>query len=189
MKKMSYKHVVFFLTIISVILLVIVKNEPTDTYIKTIIISLSINVISSIVIIFMIDIKKENDTKRHIEERRKIIYKSLILPIREYNSLIYNLYKATTKKEKINLKYFNNNIDIDKIFKNIKLLDVYKEGYIYDIYKKQNMLWKDIIINEYLAYIKSLKEFYNINSQFIDNELSELIFKIISYEKMNNIVI
>ena len=49
------------------------------------------------------------------------------------------------------------------------------------------MLWKDIIINEYLAYIKSLKEFYNINSQFIDNELSELIFKIISYEKMNNI--
>ncbi|MBQ3307028.1 MAG: hypothetical protein IJG68_02420 [Bacilli bacterium] len=135
-KKLSYKHIVIFLTIISVILLVIVKNEPTDQYIKTIMISLSINIVLSIVIIFMIDIKKENDTKRHIAERRKIIYKSLILPIREYNNLIYNLYKATTKKEKINLKYFNNNLDKDKIFKNIELLDVYKEGCIYDIYKK-----------------------------------------------------
>lgn len=188
MKKLNYKHIVIFLTIISIVLLVIMRNEPKEIYIKTIIISLTINILSSIVIIFMIDVKKENDTKKQIYERRAIIYKSLISPIRDYNNMVYNLYKATTKKEKINLEYFDSNsLNIDKIFNNINLLDIDKNGGVFDIYKKRSMIWKEVIINVFLSYIHSLKEFYNINSQYIDNELSELLYKIISNEKAKNI--
>ena len=188
MKKINYKHIVIVLTIISIALLIIMRNEPEEMYFKTITISLAINILSSIVIIFMIDVKKENDTKKQINERRSIVYKNLIFPIRDYNNLIYNLYKATTEKKKVNLDYFDNtSLNIDKVFKNIYLLDIDKEGYIYDIYKKKSMLWKETIINVFLSYINSLKEFYNINSQYIDNELSELLYKIILNEKAKNI--
>ena len=188
MKKINYKHIVIVLTIICIALLIIMRNEPKEIYIKTIIISLAINILSSIVIIFMIDVKKENDSKKKIYERRATIYKSLISPIREYNNLIYNLYKATTEKKKIDLKYFDNSaVNFDKVFNNISLLDINKDGYKYNIYRRKSILWKEVIISEFLSYIKSLKDFYNINSQYIDNELSELLYKIISNEKTKDI--
>ena len=187
-KKMNYKKVVIALSIFSAFFLIIFIDEPIENYIKTIIISLSINIISSNIIIFMIDIKKENEEKKQMAERRKIIYKSLIPPLRDYNTLIYNLYKATTKKEKIKVKYFNNNsLNADKIFENVKLLDIEKVGCRYNRNKKNCLIWKEIIINDFISYIDELKRFYNNNSQFIDNELSEMMYKIISQEKCKNI--
>lgn len=185
---MNYKYVALTIFIVSTLFLIIFKNQALSEYIKTIIISLCINLISSIIIIYMIDLKKENEHKKQLEKKRKIIYKKLINPIRDYNNLIYNMYKSTTLEENIDYSIFDfNHINPQKIFDSISLIDIESKGYKYDIYKKRSLLWKEDIINETLLYINELEDFYNNNLAELDNELTELLCEIISYKYVKNI--
>lgn len=56
---MNYKYIALTIFIGSILFLILFKNQVLSEYIKTIIISLCINLISSIIIIYMIDLKKE----------------------------------------------------------------------------------------------------------------------------------
>lgn len=185
---MNYKYVALSIFIVSILFLILLKNQVLSEYIKTITISLCINLLSSIIIIYLIDLKKENENKNKIEKKRKIIYKKLINPIRDYNNLIYNMYKSTTVEDNIDYSIFDfNSIDKEKIFDSISLIDIESKGYTYDIYKNKSLSWKEDIINETLRYINELENFYNNNLTEIDNELTEFLSEIISYKSVKNI--
>jgi hypothetical protein len=185
---MNYKYIALTIFIGSILFLILFKNQVLSEYIKTIIISLCINLISSIIIIYMIDLKKEKESKNKLEKKRNIIYKKLIIPIRNYNNLIYNMYKSTTLKDNVDYSIFEfNNINTKKIFDSISLIDIESKGYTYDIYKKRKSLWKEDIINGTLLYINELEDFYNNNLVELDNELTELLCEIISYKYIKNV--
>ena len=99
----NYKKITRILLIIAGILLVLAiivlqiipKDSSLNESIKTIAIPLLINIISSIIIISLIDFKREATAQKELEEKRKFIYSQLIIPIHEFDEFILNMYKST----------------------------------------------------------------------------------------------
>ena len=185
MKKYYYKIIVILFLIVSIITLLVLCFTGNSS-IVSVIENLSINLIASCLIISLINMKIDNDKEKELEERRKIIYKSLINPIRDYDGMIYNMYKATSKKKDIIISTFTNSNYVS-IEKRIIKLNLFSDGYLYDINLSRTLKWIEIINNVYFHYIESLKQFYNYNSHFIDNELSDFLYKIIRNESLKMI--
>ena len=190
MKKLNYKAIATILLFFSIMILVIFINESIDLYIKTIAISLAINLISSIIIIYLIDIKKEKEIEQELFEKRQCLYKKLYFPIVEFKKLILKMYKATVSKEKFYSQiYTKKGKDPIDLFNIIESLNNEKKGYIYDYQKRKTSKWKDIIIAESLKYIEFLDKFYNDNVSLIESQLANIITKIIKYKNNKHIAI
>lgn len=184
LKKVSYKTIAAVIFVISIISLLICKSAPIGEYWQSIIVSLAINLVSSVVIIYLIDIKKEKDASEELKRKRTFIYKKLVLPINRYNYLLISMYKAITSKKNFNLSIFDyNSKDYLKIFKNMNNLDLDKAGYVHDPLSNKDYSWKEIIIKEWHKYVKDIEQFYNSNSYLLDNDLSEKICAIVAYKE------
>lgn len=180
MKKISYRIVAICLLLIALVLLVILKNSDFEEYVKSIGIAISINLISSVIIIYLIDFKKEDDVNRELENKRKIIYGQLIQPLRSFDDLILNMYKScATLNEMEELEYNSDNID--KILEKIKLLDTSKVSYMkkMDSNSLTIISWKETIALNLENLLKDFDEFYAKNTNFLSLELTENINQIL----------
>lgn len=190
MKKLNYKSIAGILLLLSIIILLVFKNEPINLYLKTIITSLGINMISSIIIIYLIDLKKEKEIEKEVLEKRKCIYRKLYIPIVEFKKLILRMYKATVSEEEFYLHIYNpKGKEKINLFDKIKLLENEKKGYIYNLQMRQSVKWKYTIINESFKYIEFIDKFYNDNISLIESQLANIITKIIKYKDNKNIAI
>ena len=184
LKKISYKTIATCIFIISVILIIVNISIPVNEYWQSIIVSLAVNLISSVIIIYLIDIKKEKDAESELNRRKKFIYRQLISPINNYKSLLLNMYKATTSKQDFDLLILQHGSkDYLKAFKNMNNLDLNKDGFIYNPISGRHIIWKEIIIDEIFKYIDNIETFYNNHSYFLDNDLSEKLCEIVVYKK------
>lgn len=179
MKK--YKKILIIITIVSFIGLMLCYTNPIKEYINNIVLSLCINVLSSVLIIWFIDLKMDEQNKKQLEERRTMIYKQLVPIIERYQNFIINLYKATTLKDEIDRAIFQGIRGVnDRIIERFKLIDLDAEGHLADIINNKNYKWKEIIMYQTADYIRDIENIYNNYSSFFSNKLSELMLKIIS---------
>ena len=153
----DYKKIAMILLIITVILLVsaiillqiIPKDDSLNESIKTIAIPLLINIISSIIIISLIDFKREADAQKELEEKRKFICGQLIIPINKFDDFILNMYKSTvTYDEMKSLEYTLENVPM--MVNKIKLIDTNKESYIGNLVTTQ--LWRETIARQLMSF-------------------------------------
>ena len=191
MKKIDVKLLLLILFTITIIVSVIIlwnnDNSKVDLIFNTILISLSINIISSVILIYFID---ERDKKREINEKQRkenVIYKKLISIINEFNSLIINLYKATmTKKINEDDKILTDlYYDIDKLYIQLNKVNINKEGY--KCTSKGNSLirlnWKQCIIDDLKKLFKELKNFIDVYSFFLPSDILEELEKTLKSER------
>ena len=75
-------------------MLAILKYVNLEDYIKTIFIAIFVNLISAVIIIYLIDVKKEDDIHKELVKKRKIVYRQLINPLKGFDSFILHMYKA-----------------------------------------------------------------------------------------------
>ena len=182
----NYKIWAILIFILSLIILVVAKNEDLSSYFKTILISLSINLLSSIIIIYLIDIKKEIKNDKELYNKRKLLLKEIILPINKFDSFVINVYKSTVSKDEFETFAFTED-DISKIMENLKKIDNEKPGYIYELNKKRSMVWKEIFITQIAKYVDALHTFYNNKSPILTDDLNDNIYDIVSTNYNKNI--
>lgn len=187
MGKISYRWLAIILLFIAVVMLVILKNTDFEEYIKYVGIAISINLISSVIIIYLIDFKREDDMNQELENKRKIIYGQLIQPLRNFDDLILNMYKSCVSfQEMEELEY---NIDnVDKILEKIKLLDTSKEGYMRKMDFKTIPLWKETIALNFSNLLKDIDKFYADNAYYLSLGLTEDINQILKI-KSNKMIL
>ena len=185
----DYKKIAMILLIITVILLVsaiillqiIPKDDSLNESIKTIAIPLLINIISSIIIISLIDFKREADAQKELEEKRKFIYGQLIIPINKFDDFILNMYKSTvTYDEMKSLEYTLENVPM--MVNKIKLIDTNKESYIGNLVTTNNnesyignlvttQLWRETIARQLMSFFEDISNFHRYYSYFLTNDL------------------
>ncbi|WP_292887532.1 hypothetical protein [Methanobrevibacter sp. UBA212] len=185
----DYKKIAMILLIIAGILLVsaiillqiIPKDDSLNESIKTIAIPLLINIISSIIIISLIDFKREAAAQKELEEKRKFIYSQLIIPIIEFDKFILNMYKSTvTYDEMKSLEYNLENVPM--MVNKIKLIDTNKESYIGNLVTTNNnesyignlvttQLWRETIARQLMSFFEDISNFHRYYSYFLTNDL------------------
>ena len=185
----DYKKIAMILLIITVILLVsaiillqiIPKDDSLNESIKTIAIPLLINIISSIIIISLIDFKREADAQKELEEKRKFICGQLIIPINKFDDFILNMYKSTvTYDEMKSLEYTLENVPM--MVNKIKLIDTNKESYIGNLVTTNNnesyignlvttQLWRETIARQLMSFFEDISNFHRYYSYFLTNDL------------------
>lgn len=184
--KLNYKIVSILLLIICVVLLYFCRNDGWDSYIKTILISLSINLISSIIIIFVIDglIKKNNviETRR----LRKMALSRLVISIKRFDDLIIKMYKESLKDNKeVSCNYDEKNVT--NIINNINLLNSHERGIKVNLSNIEAMSWQTIIVDNIIFYLSDIENFYNNNSYLFDSEIASIFNEILNYLNVVNI--
>ncbi len=186
MKKITYKKVVRWILIISVIILILLRYIHLENYIKTVFVSIFVNLISAVIIIYLIDFKKEEDEYKEIEEKRKIIYRQLILPLRDFDSFILHMYKSVVKYEE--MERLNYNIEnVDEIIEKIKLIDNSKNSYLHNR-DFSSQTWKESILNQLIKFSQEISSFNNSNSYILTNSLSENINNILSINTNKHVI-
>lgn len=185
----DYKKIAMILLIIAGVLLVLAiillqiipKDDPLNESIKTIAIPLLINIISSIIIISLIDFKREADAQKELEEKRKFIYGQLIIPINKFDDFILNMYKSTvTYDEMKSLEYTLENVPM--MVNKIKLIDTNKESYIGNLVTTNNnesyignlvttQLWRETIARQLMSFFEDISNFHRYYSYFLTNDL------------------
>lgn len=172
----NYKKITRILLIIAGILLVLAiivlqiipKDSSLNESIKTIAIPLLINIISSIIIISLIDFKREATAQKELEEKRKFIYSQLIIPIHEFDEFILNMYKSTvTYDEMKSLEYNLENVPM--MVNKIKLIDTNKKSYIGNLVTTQ--LWRETIARQLMSFFENISNFHRYYSYFLTNDL------------------
>lgn len=172
----DYKKITRILLIIAGILLVLAiillqiipKDSSLKESIKTIAIPLLINIISSIIIISLIDFKREAAAQKELEEKRKFIYSQLIIPIHEFDEFILNMYKSTvTYDEMKSLEYNLENVPM--MVNKIKLIDTNKKSYIGNLVTTQ--LWRETIARQLMSFFENISNFHRYYSYFLTNDL------------------
>ena len=185
----DYKKIAMILLIIAGVLLVLAiillqiipKDDSLNESIKTIAIPLLINIISSIIIISLIDFKREADAQKELEEKRKFIYGQLIIPITKFDDFILNMYKSTvTYDEMKSLEYTLENVPM--MVNKIKLIDTNKESYIGNLVTTNNnesyignlvttQLWRETIARQLMSFFEDISNFHRYYSYFLTNDL------------------
>lgn len=185
----DYKKIAMILLIIAGVLLVLAiillqiipKDDSLNESIKTIAIPLLINIISSIIIISLIDFKREADAQKELEEKRKFIYGQLIIPINKFDDFILNMYKSTvTYDEMKSLEYTLENVPM--MVNKIKLIDANKESYIGNLVTTNNnesyignlvttQLWRETIARQLMSFFEDISNFHRYYSYFLTNDL------------------
>lgn len=182
-------YISIFIIIISTIVLIKNKFEIIELIFSTIFISLSINIISSLILIFLLDKRKEEEQQSEYEKKQLLIVNNLLNIVKGFNDLIANMYKATMKE----FVQDDDNIlkdlyyDVDILYNQINKIDLNKQGYIAvptdDIFTQISLDWKDCYIHNLKEYIKNIIEIKKYYFSIIDSELMNSIDKIIQSEK------
>ena len=185
----DYKKIAMILLIIAGILLVsaiillqiIPKDDSLNESIKTIAIPLLINIISSIIIISLIDFKREADAQKELEEKRKFIYGQLIIPINKFDDFILNMYKSTVTYDE--MKSLENPLEnVPMMINKIKMIDTNKESYIGILVTTYNnesyigilvttQLWRETIARQLMSFFEDISNFHRYYSYFLTNDL------------------
>jgi len=182
-KKIARKLLIIagILLVLAIMLLQIIpKDDSLYESIKTIVIPLLINIISSIIIISLIDFKIEAAAQKELEEKRKFIYGQLIIPINKFDEFILNMYKSTvTYDEMKSLEYTLENVPM--MVNKIKLIDTNKESYIGNLVTTnkesyiRNMvttqLWRETIARQLMSFFEDISNFHRYYSYFLTNDL------------------
>lgn len=182
-KKIARKLLIIagILLVLAIMLLQIIpKDDSLYESIKTIVIPLLINIISSIIIISLIDFKIETAAQKELEEKRKFIYGQLIIPINKFDEFILNMYKSTvTYDEMKSLEYTLENVPM--MVNKIKLIDTNKESYIGNLVTTnkesyiRNMvttqLWRETIARQLMSFFEDISNFHRYYSYFLTNDL------------------
>lgn len=157
MPQTDYKKITRKLLIIAGILLVLTvvlfqiisKDTSLNESIKTIAIPLLINIVSSIIIVSLIDFKREAAAQKELEEKRKFIYSQLIIPINKFDEFILNMYKSiVTYDEMKSLEYNLENVPM--MVNKIKLIDTNNKSYIGNLVTTQ--LWRETIARQLMSF-------------------------------------
>lgn len=175
------------LLVLAIILLQIIPKDPSlKESIKTIAIPLLINIISSIIIISLIDFKREAAAQKEFEEKRKFIYGQLIIPINKFDEFILNMYKSTvTYDEMKSLEYTLENVPM--LVNKIKLIDTNKKSYIGNLVTTQ--LWRETIARQLRSFFENISNFHRYYSYFLTNDLIYDLNEILKiYNGTNNIL-
>lgn len=186
MKKISYKSIAIIILIFSIIMLRIFKNAPLTDYIKIIGISISINLISSVIIIYLIDFKRADDEYKELEQKRRVIYRQLINPLRDFDSFILHMYKSVVTYEEMERLDYNIE-NIDRIVEKIKLIDNTKNSYIMNG-DLTSQTWKESILNQLQKFLQEVSSFNDNNSYILTNSLNENINNILIINSNKHII-
>lgn len=186
MKRISYKNIAMMILLISIFMLAILKYVNLEDYIKTIFIAIFVNLISAVIIIYLIDVKKEDDIHKELVKKRKIVYRQLINPLKGFDSFILHMYKAAVTYDE--MERLNYNIEnIDEIIEKIKLIDNNKNSYIGNS-DFSSQTWKESILKQLLKFSEDITRFNDINSYILPNSLSENIDNILLLNSNKHVI-
>lgn len=145
------------------------ENSQVNLICDTILISLSINIISSILLIYFLEERDKKRAEKERLEKQQIVFQKLIYIIKDFNRTIIDMYKATMK-EKIN----DNSELLNDLYYNLE--ELYKQLNKIDLNKNSNVLkrTKDIFnnpqhFNWYERYLVSLEILLNKTKELINN--------------------
>ena len=162
------------------------RNDGWNSYVKTVLTSLAVNIISSLIIIIVIDglIKKNN----LIETRklREMSLNRLIISIKRFDDLIIKMYKVSLKNNNgISCSYDEKNVR--NIINSINLLDSQEHGIKVNLSNIEAMSWETIIVNNIIFYLSDIESFYNNNSYLFDSEISSVFNEILNNLSVINV--
>ena len=188
-KKIARKLLIIagILLVLAIMLLQIIpKDDSLYESIKTIVIPLLINIISSIIIISLIDFKREDAAQKELEEKRKFIYSQLIIPITKFDEFILSMYKSTvTYDEMKSLEYTPKNVPL--IINKIKLIDTNKKSYTGNLVTTQ--IWRITISKQLKNFFENISNFHRYYSYFLTNDLISDLDEIIKiYDGTSNVL-
>lgn len=167
------KFLILIATIIICFIAIIFTWNNEGTHVNlicdTILISLSINIISSILLIYFLEERDKKRAEKEKLEKQQIVFQKLIYIIKDFNRTIIDMYKATMK-EKIN----DNSELLNDLYCNLE--ELYKQLNKIDLNKNSNVLkrTKDLFnnpqrFNWYERYLVSLEVLLNKTKELINN--------------------
>lgn len=195
----KYRKIILIISIIILIICCIIgvlfiNNKYIQFVVGTILSSLSINVFSSMILIYMLDKRKEEEEKKEYDKKRELVIYEICSSIKNFNELIANMYKATMSNpikddnKILNDLYYN----IDSLYAQLNLLDMNKDGYMSsitnNIWDFQSLNWKQCLLNKIKEYIDSLEKIKKNYFYLLEAEIINPMEKIINIKNsINNI--
>lgn len=150
------------------------ENSQVNLICDTILISLSINIISSILLIYFLEERDKKRAEKEKLEKQQIVFQKLIYIIKEFNRTIIDMYKATMKEkindssELLNNLYYN----LDELYKQINKIDLKKNGNLLKRTKQiQHFNWYEIYVISLEKFLNKTKDLINNYSFMLDNDI------------------
>lgn len=164
----------FVVMIVSIIFTWNNESNHINLIFDTILISLSINIISSILLIYFLEERDKKRAEKERLEKQHIVFQKLIYIIKDFNKTIIDMYKATMKEkisdnsELLNDLYYN----LDELYIQISKIDLNKNGNILKRTKKiQHLNWYEIYVTSLETLLNKTKELINNYAFILDNDI------------------
>ena len=171
--KKDPKILILIIAIIMMFFAIMMTWNNEDNHINlifdTILIGLSINVISSILLIYFLEERDKKREEKEKKEKQKIVYEKLISIIRKFNRFMINMYKATMKEkikdddEMLDNLYCN----IDQFYRQINKIDFYKNSNV--LKRTYDIIRNPIYFNWYEFYLVSMEDFLTKTRDLVNN--------------------
>lgn len=154
------------LLLISLIVLFLNKVSKIDLIFNTIFIGISINLLSSMLLIFLLDKRKQEEDEKELQEKNKIVTSNLIKIIKNFNDLIANMYKATITEEVKDDDKITEDLyyDIELLYSTINKILEYSEN-------------TSIIINNFFKGFAKEYINFDVPDEFCPNEENDMKLK------------
>ena len=145
------------------------ENNHVNLICDTILISLSINIISSILLIYFLEERDKKRVEKEKLEKQKIVFQKLICIIKDFNRTIIDMYKATMKEKIDNNSELLNDLyyDLEKLYKQLNKIDLNKNSNV--LKRTKDILNNPQHFNWYERYLISLEILLNKSKELINN--------------------
>lgn len=150
------------------------ESNHVNLICDTILISLAINIISSILLIYFLEERDKKRAEKERLEKQQIVFQKLIYIIKDFNRTIVDMYKATMKEkidnnsELLNDLYYN----LDDLYNQINKIDLNKNGNVLKRTKEiQYLNWYEIYVTSLELLLNKTKELINNYAFILDNDI------------------
>lgn len=174
MKSKKYpKILILIIAIFMMFFAIMITWNNEDSHINlifdTILIGLSINVISSILLIYFLEERDKKREEKEKKEKQKIVYDKLIFIIRKFNRFMTDMYKATMKEKiKDNDEMLENlYCNINQFYRQINKIDFYKNSNV--LKRNYDIIRNPIYFNWYEIYLASMQELFTKTRDLVNN--------------------
>jgi hypothetical protein len=171
----------------TLLLLLFTQNIYINIIFGTIIVAISINILSSIIIIIFFEYRDRFKQTKLEKLYNDIVLSKVTIAVKEFNELVYNMLKATQKEKfsdiDLECKYSN----ITSMYNQINKLDFLKPGYIRDIRSNKTISWNIIYFDKLIKLSATLKEIMLFYLPIIDHSIAkDILFIANMKEKLEN---
>lgn len=170
-KDTKFLILIVTITICSIAIIFTWNNESNHINLicDTILINLSINIISSILLIYFLEERDKKIAEKERLEKQQIVFQKLIYIIKDFNRTIIDMYKATMKEKIDNNSELLNDLyyDLEKLYKQLNKIDLNKNSNV--LKRTKDIFNNPQRFNWYERYLISLEILLNKSKELINN--------------------